>query len=178
MNESVHDRQASALMATTDPLTRRVIADMAATYGVPVAFTAQSADPDAILISGPVRLGALLQRIRNHRRRADKHGRLLPLGRFIFDPDQMMLRVAHSNEESDDDVVLTEKETAILVCLSETPGSVIARRDLLARVWGYVEGVETHTLETHIYRLRQKLETDPAKPEILLTEESGYRLSF
>jgi hypothetical protein len=71
---------------------------------------------------------------------------------------------------------LTEKEVAILTFLYKSKGSLVSRRDLLAAVWEYAESVETHTLETHIYRLRQKIETDPSKPDILLTEENGYRV--
>ncbi len=71
---------------------------------------------------------------------------------------------------------LTEKETAILLCLKESEGERVSRQKLLEDVWAYAEGVETHTLETHIYRLRQKIERDPSAPEILLTAEDGYRL--
>lgn len=73
-------------------------------------------------------------------------------------------------------VRLTEKETAILACLKQAQGTLLPREALLARVWSYATGVETHTLETHIYRLRQKIEKDPSRPEILLTKEDGYCL--
>ncbi len=73
-------------------------------------------------------------------------------------------------------VSLTEKEAAILVYLSrrDTPAT---RDDLLRDVWQYANGVDTHTIETHIYRLRQKIEADPEKPKILLTKKDGYQLA-
>jgi len=75
-----------------------------------------------------------------------------------------------------DPVRLTEKERDILAYLSRNQGRTVERTALLREVWGYVDGVETHTLETHIYRLRQKIEADPANPAILLAEGSGYVL--
>lgn len=72
---------------------------------------------------------------------------------------------------------LTEKEVAILCCLMKSKGSSVSRQSLLDAVWAYADGVETHTLETHIYRLRQKIEADPSAPAILLTEDNGYRLN-
>ncbi|MEW5727075.1 MAG: response regulator transcription factor [Pseudomonadota bacterium] len=72
-------------------------------------------------------------------------------------------------------VRLTDKEAAILTFLAAAGGTV-ARETLLAEVWGYSSAVTTHTLETHIYRLRRKLERDPARAEILITEDGGYRL--
>jgi DNA-binding response OmpR family regulator len=74
-------------------------------------------------------------------------------------------------------VRLTEKETAILKYLFRAGGKVVARDVLLNEVWGYNAGVTTHTLETHVYRLRQKIERDPGNAEILLTEPGGYRLA-
>jgi DNA-binding response OmpR family regulator len=90
---------------------------------------------------------------------------------FEFLPADLALRGA-------DGIVtrLTEKERDVLSVLLAARGAAVARDDLLDRVWGFVPGVETHTLETHIYRLRQKLETDPADPVILTTDGDGYRL--
>lgn len=70
---------------------------------------------------------------------------------------------------------LTEKETAILAYL-QAMGAPVSRESLLEQVWSYVREVETHTLETHIYRLRQKIEEDPSSPKILLTQGDGYSL--
>ena len=73
-------------------------------------------------------------------------------------------------------VRLTEKETSILKYLYRAGEKVISREVLLHEVWGYNAGVTTHTLETHIYRLRQKIERDPSKAELLITESGGYKL--
>ncbi len=71
---------------------------------------------------------------------------------------------------------LTEKETAILVHLKAAPNQTLSRQSLLDKVWSYADGVETHTLETHIYRLRQKIEPNPSSPVLLLTQGDGYSL--
>jgi DNA-binding response OmpR family regulator len=71
---------------------------------------------------------------------------------------------------------LTEKETSILKYLYRSGSMVVGRDTLLGEVWGYNAGVTTHTLETHVYRLRQKIEADPSSAEILVTEPGGYRL--
>ena len=72
---------------------------------------------------------------------------------------------------------LTDKEVQLLRMLSETGIKGMTRDDLLEKVWGYREGLDTHTLETHIYRLRQKIEADPAQPQLLVTMEGGYALT-
>lgn len=72
---------------------------------------------------------------------------------------------------------LTEKEAAILSRLTQADGAVISKAALLADVWGYGPNVSTRTLETHIHRLRQKIEIDPKRPQRLLTEDGGYRLA-
>ena len=79
-------------------------------------------------------------------------------------------------EENGDKVRLTEKETAILKYLYRAEQKVITRDVLLEEVWGYNSGVTTHTLETHIYRLRQKIEKDPSNARLLVTESGGYKL--
>jgi DNA-binding response OmpR family regulator len=75
------------------------------------------------------------------------------------------------------EIRLTEKEAAILRCLARAERRSATRELLLTEVWGYRSGVATHTLETHVYRLRQKIETDPARAEILISEPGGYRLA-
>jgi DNA-binding response OmpR family regulator len=74
------------------------------------------------------------------------------------------------------EIRLTEKEAAILDCLARAGDRFLSRELLLNEVWGYRSGVTTHTLETHVYRLRRKIEADPARAEILLSEPGGYRL--
>jgi DNA-binding response OmpR family regulator len=80
------------------------------------------------------------------------------------------------NAGSNKKIRLTEKETAILKYLYRAGDKAIGRETLLGEVWGYNAGVTTHTLETHIYRLRQKIERNPTQAEIIVTEPGGYRL--
>lgn len=79
-------------------------------------------------------------------------------------------------DEAEKKICLTEKETNILKFLYRAPDGVVPRDVLLHEVWGYNAGVTTHTLETHIYRLRQKIEPDPSNARLLVTESGGYRL--
>ncbi len=95
----------------------------------------------------------------------------LPLGRYRFQRVQKLLR-----DEGGGVIRLTEKETAILEYLIEAGDQPIPRELLLTQVWGYNPDVTTHTLETHIYRLRQKIEDDPSQAAILVTVPGGYRL--
>jgi DNA-binding response OmpR family regulator len=93
------------------------------------------------------------------------------IGPYSFQPSSKLLMGSKGNK-----VRLTEKETAILRFLYRADQKTISREVLLQEVWGYNSGVTTHTLETHIYRLRQKIEKDAAMPEILATEAGGYKL--
>ena len=95
----------------------------------------------------------------------------LTIGPYLFRPTAKLLSDAAGNRK----VRLTEKETAILEFLYRA-GRAIGRDTLLGEVWGYNAGVATHTLETYVYRLRRKIERDPANAEILVTEPGGYRL--
>lgn len=118
----------------------------------------------------PFRLGRVLDDLR----RGEGSDKTISLGaRWVLLPALSALRCSDTGEE----FRLTEKERDILVLLDRHRGAVVERKALLDSVWGYAEGVETHTLETHIHRLRRKIESDPTAPEILCTEESGYRLT-
>ncbi len=78
--------------------------------------------------------------------------------------------------DSKQKVGLTGFETALLKYLYRSGNMVVGRDTLLGEVWGYNAGVTTHTVETHVYRLRRKIESDPHNPKILMTEPEGYRL--
>lgn len=121
----------------------------------------------------PFRLGALLTRIRaqlsQHEQSEDA---VFTIGPYVFNPSAKQL----VDEKRNVKVRLTEKEAEILKCLYRMGKKVITREVLLDEIWGYNSGVATHTLETHIYRLRQKIEPDPANAQILVTKEGGYRL--
>jgi DNA-binding response OmpR family regulator len=93
------------------------------------------------------------------------------LGAYAFHPTAKLMLTPDGKR-----VRLTEKETAILLYLHRAGGRPVPRAELLDVVWGYSDGVTTHTLETHIYRLRQKIEPEPQASKLLLTDEGGYRL--
>jgi DNA-binding response OmpR family regulator len=149
--------------------------------GPVIMLTAQSSDSDVILgldsgandyVSKPFRFAVLLARIRSHLRQHEQsEDAVFRVGPYTFKPSaKLMLR------EDNKKIRLTEKETAIIKFLYRAGVQSVSRETLLADVWGYNAGVSTHTLETHIYRLRQKIERDPGHAEILVTEGGGYRL--
>jgi DNA-binding response OmpR family regulator len=115
----------------------------------------------------------LLARLRAQLRQFElSYDATFPIGPYTFRPSAKML----VNPEANRKIHLTEKETAILKYLYRVGDRPVPREVLLDEVWGYNAGVTTHTLETHIYRLRQKIEADPSGPRLLLTEGGGYRL--
>jgi len=146
-------------------------------------LTAQDSDSDQILglesgandyVSKPFRIGVLLARIRAQLRQHEQsEDAIFAIGPYSFQPSKKILL----NEENEDKIRLTEKETSILKYLYRAGQKVVSRDILLNEVWGYNAGVTTHTLETHIYRLRQKIEADPSAAAILVTETGGYRLA-
>jgi DNA-binding response OmpR family regulator len=147
-----------------------------------IMLTAAAADEDAILglesgandyVTKPYRFAVLLARIRAQlRSHAQSEGAIYRLGPYEFRPSAKMLL-----DEAGKKTRLTEKETNILKYLYRAGGKAVSREELLAEVWGYNAGVTTHTLETHVYRLRQKIEPDPANARLLITEAGGYRLA-
>lgn len=125
-------------------------------------------------VTKPFKLGVLLARIRAQLRQHERsEDAIFNIGPYSFRPSAKMLI---DPENGDRKIRLTEKETAILKYLFSAGEKVIGRDVLLNEVWGYNSGVTTHTLETHVYRLRQKIERDPSNAELLVTEPGGYRL--
>jgi len=138
------------------------------------ADTVQGLDSGADdYVTKPFRLNVLLARLRAHLRQSEhRDDAELMIGPYRFRPGAKLMTDASGRRK----VRLTEKETAILKYLYHAGDRAIGRDTLLGEVWGYNAGVTTHTLETHVYRLRQKIERDPTKAEILVTEPGGYRL--
>jgi DNA-binding response OmpR family regulator len=146
-----------------------------------IMLTAQGSDSDTVrgLESGandyvikPFKFAVLLARIRAQLRQYEaSEDAVFQIGRYTFRPGAKLL-VAEKGSK----LKLTEKETAILRFLYRAGAAVVSRDTLLTEVWGYNSNVTTHTLETHIYRLRQKIEMNPSEARILVTEPGGYKL--
>lgn len=147
-----------------------------------ILLTGADTDADTILgldagandyVTKPFRLGVLLARLRAHIRQHERSDdAVFVIGPYTFQPSSKILVSNETNKK----IRLTDKETAILKYLYRSGSRVISREVLLDEVWGYNAGVTTHTLETHVYRLRQKIEPDPSSARILVTEAGGYRL--
>ncbi len=147
-----------------------------------IMLTAMDGDADTILgldsgandyIPKPFRMPVLLARLRAHLRQHEaSEDAVFTINRFVFRPGGKLL----VDEAAKKKVHLTDKETSILRYLYRAGRKPVSRETLLNEVWGYNPGVTTHTLETHIYRLRQKIEADPSNAEILVTEPGGYKL--
>jgi len=146
-----------------------------------VMLTGHTTDSDAIVgleagandyVTKPFRFAVLLARIRAHLRQFDQsEDATFTIGHYTFKPAGKILLESDGRR-----VRLTEKETTILKYLYRAGEKAVTRDVLLHEVWGYNSGVTTHTLETHIYRLRQKMERNPALAELLVTEGGGYKL--
>ena len=148
-----------------------------------IMLTGADSDSDTILglesgandyVTKPFRLGVLVARMRSQLRQHEQsEDAVFNIGPYSFRPANKLL----VELETEKKVRLTEKETSILKYLYRAGSKVDGREILLAEVWGYNAGVTTHTLETHIYRLRQKIELNPSEAAILVTEPGGYRLA-
>ena len=148
-----------------------------------IMLTGHDTDSDIILglelgandyVTKPFRFAVLLARIRTQLRQHEaSEDAVFTIGPYTFRPrSKMLLLNPNSNK-----VRLTEKEVSILRYLYRAGPRPVSRETLLQEVWGYNSEVTTHTLETHIYRLRQKIEKDTTAPVILLTETGGYKLA-
>jgi DNA-binding response OmpR family regulator len=146
-----------------------------------IVLTGQDTDSDTILgleagandyVTKPFRFAVLLARIRAQLRQHEQsEDATFAVGPYTFKPSQKLLVDQRGGK-----LRLTEKEAAIIKYLYRAGQKVVTRDILLEEVWGYNSGVTTHTLETHVYRLRQKIERDPPNAEILVTESGGYKL--
>ena len=146
-----------------------------------VMLTGNVADSDVILgldagandyVTKPFKFAVLLARIRAQLRQHEQsEDAVFTIGQYTFKPASKLLL-----DEKGAKIRLTEKEASILKYLYRSGEKVVTRDVLLHEVWGYNAGVTTHTLETHIYRLRQKIEKDPSNAELLVTEMGGYKL--
>ena len=146
-----------------------------------IMLTGQDTDSDTILgleagandyVTKPFRFAVLLTRIRAQLRQHEQsEDATFVVGPYTFKPSQKLLIDQRGGK-----VRLTEKESAIIKYLYRADQKVVTRDVLLEEVWGYNSGVTTHTLETHVYRLRQKIERDPSNAQILVTESGGYKL--
>src|ERR1700757_4443474 len=146
-----------------------------------IMLTGNATDSDIILglesgandyVTKPFRFAVLLARVRTLLRQYEaSEDAVFTIGPYTFRPSSKLLLNLDGSK-----VRLTEKETSILRYLYRAGQRPVSRETLLQEVWGYNSGVTTHTLETHIYRLRQKIEKDAAAPAILVTEAGGYTL--
>ena len=146
-----------------------------------IMLTGHSTDSDTILglewgandyVAKPFKFAVLLARIRAQLRQHEaSEDAVFAIGPYTFRPGSKLLINPAGKK-----VRLTAKETAILRYLYRAGQKPVARDVLLHEVWGYNSGLTTHTLETHIYRLRQKVEQDAANPALLVTDAGGYKL--
>ncbi|MBI1622104.1 response regulator transcription factor [Aquamicrobium zhengzhouense] len=146
-----------------------------------IMLTGHDTDSDTILgleagandyVTKPFRFAVLLARIRAQLRQHEQsEDATFTVGPYVFKPSQKLMTDVKGNK-----IRLTEKEASIIKYLYRAEQKVVTRDILLEEVWGYNSGVTTHTLETHVYRLRQKIERDPSNAEILVTESGGYKL--
>ena len=124
-------------------------------------------------VAKPVRLPELLARLHALLAAFEaSSGATIALPGFAFHPAGRLLHGADGAR-----IRLTEKEAAILLYLHRADGRAVPRAELLGEVWGYSSTVTSHTLETHVYRLRRKIEPVPHTARLLLTDEGGYRLA-
>jgi DNA-binding response OmpR family regulator len=146
-----------------------------------IMLTAQSSDADVVIgldagandyVAKPFKFAVLLARIRAQLRQHEaSEDATFRIGPYTFRPGAKVLVTEKGSK-----LRLTEKETAILRYLYRAGQAVVSREVLLQEVWGYNASVTTHTLETHVYRLRQKIESNPSSARILITEPGGYKL--
>ena len=149
-----------------------------------IVLTASLSDADAILsldagandvVTKPFHLGVLLARIRAQMRQYQSSAdATFTIGPYLYRPGARVLTERASGTE----IALSDTENSILRQLCRAAGQVVTRRELYEQIWGFQAPLDTHTLQTHVYRLRRKIERTDGKPRILLSESQGYRLAL
>jgi DNA-binding response OmpR family regulator len=147
-----------------------------------IMLTGMDGEADAILgldsgandyVTKPFKLGVLLARMRAHMRQHDlSEDAAFAVGPYSFKPSAKQLH----HQASAKDISLSDKESAILKHLYRAGDAVVSCDALYNEIWDHAASLHTHTLQTHIYRLRQKIEDNPSNPEIIVSEHGGYRL--
>jgi DNA-binding response OmpR family regulator len=154
-------------------------------HAIPVIMLTGASDEDAVVsglnagandyLAKPFRANELLARLQAQLRLFDtSEDAVFTIGPYTFRPAAKLLIGADKKQR----LHLTAKEAGVLKFLYRDANRVVSRQELLDGVWGYNAGVTTHTLETHVYRLRQKIEADPANPRLLMTAPGGYQLNL
>lgn len=125
-------------------------------------------------VTKPFSLSVLVARIRTQLRQFEQsHDAVLTVGPYTFHPAARALICRDGRK-----IKLTEKETSLLRFLVHAEGRVVSRNVLMSEVWGHNANASTHTLETHVYRLRQKLAWGSDRARLLVRESGGYRILF
>ena len=180
--EAASPQEGPRRLAATAPRFEATLLDAAALPWVASVREASRGRPILLLggegagglpsLSKPVRLAALVARMNALLAAFEASPQAgIGLGPHLFHPASRLLLTPEGQR-----IRLTEKEAAILLYLHRAAGRAVPRAELLGEVWGYSAAVATHTLETHIYRLRRKIEQAPDLARLLVTEEGGYRL--
>jgi DNA-binding response OmpR family regulator len=149
-----------------------------------IVVTASTNDADAILsldagandvVTKPFRIGVLLARIRAQMRQYQSSAdAAFTVGPYVYKPGGRLLVERANGRE----IALSDTENSILRVLCLAAGTAVTRQELYEQIWGFRSPLDTHTLQTHVYRLRRKIESDPGRPRILLSENHGYRLAL
>jgi DNA-binding response OmpR family regulator len=154
-------------------------------HTMPVIMLTGAGDEEAVVsglsagandyIAKPFRANELLARLQAQLRQFDtSEDAVFAIGHYMFRPAAKLLIGANKKQR----LRLTAKEVDILKFLYRNANRVVSRQELLDAVWGYNAGTTTHTLETHVYRLRQKMEADPANGRLLMSAPGGYQLNL
>jgi DNA-binding response OmpR family regulator len=165
---------AEAEIAETDP--DLVICDAVTDFTGPQLLLGK-ATGDVTSLPLPLRLGAVTDQVRyllsNRTKMAALAREDIDLGAYVLETDESQL----VHKTSGTVIRLTDKERLFLLTLYDAEDHSMDRKGLLDAVWGYAESAETHTLETHLYRLRQKMDVD-GEPELIVSGDGLYRLKI